>query len=401
MGFAHANGLRQLPRQPLPRQRSAACGAGRLELRRQQGRHSTNRLDSSLAARLWQLRAPSGQSWRWATDIRTYRLLRYRLYTAMVDPAPVSGGRRGRLMRLRLTYLAVGIVITLGASALIYQLGFGPGKLHATRPQASIAPIAVSPVVSPRPALLTAAWIGYKHRFIQPDGRVIDFQRDQVTTSEGQSYAMLRAVWMDDRPTFDLTWRWTRDNLGDPTRSRFGWLWGKAPDGSWRLLDANSASDADEDIALALLFASHQWSPSYRPAAIALLDRIWGEEVATVAGQPYLTAGNWGPRAPLGGACRYLVPGLAGVHRCTPRQRRRPTAPQLVRSRRRHRCCAPGAGHVSRQRLWIRCLPRHVAGGSRRPLESRAASAALSQLYHNGSARFMAPAGQTRIGIWS
>ncbi len=122
-------------------------------------------------------------------------------------------------MRLRLVYLAVGIVIALGASALVYQLGFGPGRLPATLPQASTAPIAVPPVESPRPALLTAAWIGYKHRFIQPDGRVIDFQRDQVTTSEGQSYAMLRAVWMDDRPTFDLTWRWTQDNLGDPRAS--------------------------------------------------------------------------------------------------------------------------------------------------------------------------------------
>jgi len=200
-------------------------------------------------------------------------------------------------MRLRLTYAALGIVIALGASALVYQFEFGPGKLHASRPQASATQVAPLPVESPRPALLAAAWSGYKDRFIQPDGRVIDFQRAQVTTSEGQSYAMLRAVWMNDRPTFDLTWRWTQDNLGDPARSRIGWLWGKSPDGSWRLLDANSASDADEDIALALLFAAHQWTPTYRPAAIALLGRIWDEDVATVAGQPYLAAGNWAPGA--------------------------------------------------------------------------------------------------------
>jgi len=126
----------------------------------------------------------------------------------------------------------LGIVIALGASALVYQFGFGAGKLHASRPQASATQVAPSPVESPRPALLAAAWSGYKDRFIQPDGRVIDLQRDQVTTSEGQSYAMLRAVWMNDRPTFDMTWRWTQDNLGDPARSRIGWLWGKAPDGS-------------------------------------------------------------------------------------------------------------------------------------------------------------------------
>src|SRR5438445_13535681 len=125
----------------------------------------------------------------------------------MADPAPVSGGRRRRLMRLRLVYLAVGIVIALGASALVYQLGFGPGRLPATLPQASTAPIAVPPVESPRPALLTAAWIGYKHRFIQPDRRVIDLRRDRVSTSAGQSDAMRRAVQLDDRPACDLRCR--------------------------------------------------------------------------------------------------------------------------------------------------------------------------------------------------
>jgi len=200
-------------------------------------------------------------------------------------------------MRLRLTHVALGVVITLGASALVYQIGFRPGMFHAGSPQAPASQAAPSPLESPRPALLAAAWSGYKHRFIQPDGRAIDFQRDQMTTSEGQSYAMLRAVWMNDRPTFEVTWRWTQNNLGDPTHSRIGWLWGKAADGSWRLVDANSASDADEDIALALLFAAHQWSSTYRPAAIALLGRIWDEDVATVAGQPYLTAGNWAPGA--------------------------------------------------------------------------------------------------------
>ena len=200
-------------------------------------------------------------------------------------------------MRLRLTHVALGVVITLSASALVNQIGFRPGMFHAGSPQAPASQAAPSPLESPRPALLAAAWSGYKHRFIQPDGRVIDFQRDQMTTSEGQSYAMLRAVWMNDRPTFEVTWRWTQNNLGDPTHSHIGWLWGKAADGSWRLVDANSASDADEDIALALLFAAHQWSSTYRPAAIALLGRIWDEDVATVAGQPYLTAGNWAPGA--------------------------------------------------------------------------------------------------------
>ncbi|TMQ32783.1 MAG: hypothetical protein E6K70_16680, partial [Planctomycetota bacterium] len=86
-------------------------------------------------------------------------------------------------MRLRLTYVALGMVIALGTSALVYQIAFRPGMLPPSRPQASASQAAPSPLESPHPALLAAAWSGYKAHFIQPDGRVIDFQRDQVTTS--------------------------------------------------------------------------------------------------------------------------------------------------------------------------------------------------------------------------
>src|SRR6266566_1123689 len=178
MGLTHADGLRHFYGQPLPGQRSAACGAGRVELRHWQGRHSTNRLDSSKAARLRQLRAPCGQSWGRATYLRTHRILRYRLHAAMADPAMVSGAPRRRLMRLRLTHVALGVVITLGASALVYQIGFRPGMFHAGSPQASASQAAPSPLESPRPALLAAAWSGYKHRFIQ---------RSEEHTSELQS----------------------------------------------------------------------------------------------------------------------------------------------------------------------------------------------------------------------
>lgn len=36
----------------------------------------------------------------------------------------------------------------------------------------------------------TNSWKYYKKTFISDDGRVIDYQRDSVTTSEGQAYAM-------------------------------------------------------------------------------------------------------------------------------------------------------------------------------------------------------------------
>lgn len=49
--------------------------------------------------------------------------------------------------------------------------------------------------------LLTSSWEKYKIRFINQDGRVIDYSQNGITTSEGQSYAMLQAVWIDDKET--------------------------------------------------------------------------------------------------------------------------------------------------------------------------------------------------------
>ena len=52
---------------------------------------------------------------------------------------------------------------------------------------------------------LSALWSYYRHRYIV-DGRVVTWDEQAITTSEGQGYAMLRAVWSNDRPTFDRVW---------------------------------------------------------------------------------------------------------------------------------------------------------------------------------------------------
>jgi cellulose synthase (UDP-forming) len=46
---------------------------------------------------------------------------------------------------------------------------------------------------------LSALWSFYKQKYIL-NGRVISLDENGITTSEGQSYAMLRAVWSNDRP---------------------------------------------------------------------------------------------------------------------------------------------------------------------------------------------------------
>ena len=152
---------------------------------------------------------------------------------------------------------------------------------------------------SPRPTassrlrtVLDAAWAGYKQVFIQSDGRVVDPTRGGVTTSEGQSYALLRAVWLGDQTTFDTVWRWTATHLELGGSAPFASLWS---DG--RVVDADSASDADSDIALALFYAARRFGEAQlHRQALTTLSAIWQDDVVSIDGMNILAGGNWATR---------------------------------------------------------------------------------------------------------
>jgi endo-1,4-beta-D-glucanase Y len=138
-------------------------------------------------------------------------------------------------------------------------------------------------------SVLQQSWAGYKQGFVSADGRVSDPTRGGVTTSEGQSYALLRAVWMDDRSSFDTVWRWTVANLQVRGDGLFASLWGGGG-----IQDHNTATDADSDIALALLFAARQFgSSAYLGAARDVLSGMWQHDVTAINGMNVVTAGNW------------------------------------------------------------------------------------------------------------
>lgn len=138
-----------------------------------------------------------------------------------------------------------------------------------------------------REALLAESWAAYRRRFIQSDGRVIDWEDGARTVSEGQAYAMLRAVLADDPDTFDLTLTWAENNLrrspgaGDANDTAtsdqlWAWKWGRASDGTWGILDENFASDADIDAVTALILAARRWQrPEYLDLARLKLADLW------------------------------------------------------------------------------------------------------------------------------
>lgn len=143
------------------------------------------------------------------------------------------------------------------------------------------------------------AWSSFVTKHIADDGRVIDFATpDQRSTSEGQSYALFFALVNNDPMLFERVLGWTRNNLcGDASDQRLpAWLWGRASDGRWRVLDDNSASDADLWIAYALLEAGRLWNrPGYASAGMQTLQLVRKQEVSDLPGLgPMLLPGPQG-----------------------------------------------------------------------------------------------------------
>jgi endo-1,4-beta-D-glucanase Y len=156
--------------------------------------------------------------------------------------------------------------------------------------------------------VLTGTWQSYRQTFISAEGRVEIPDQDRGTISEAQAYAMLRAVWAGDEATFGRVHAWTQRHLSRAPGAGdhlLAWSWGRRPDGSWGLKDANTAADGDLDYALALVLAARRgWQPppagpdyleEARQVTAAILEK---ETVTLPGGQVLLTPGNWHEAAP-------------------------------------------------------------------------------------------------------
>jgi len=121
-------------------------------------------------------------------------------------------------------------------------------------------------------------WREFGNQFIQPDGRVLaDEGEHRYSTSEGQAYALFFSLVNNDRSAFERILNWTQDNLagGDLGARLPAWQWGKKPDGTWGVVDVNSAADADVWLAYTLLEAGRLWkAPRYDALAKLMLANI-------------------------------------------------------------------------------------------------------------------------------
>jgi cellulose synthase (UDP-forming) len=125
-------------------------------------------------------------------------------------------------------------------------------------------------------------------RYVRHDGRVVRTDQGGDTVSEGQAYAMLLAVALDDRSRFEAVWRWTRRNLQrDDGLLAYRWAGGQ-------VASDEPATDADLDAARALVLAGKRFhSGAYTAAGTRIGEAVMSEETSEVSGLPVLVGGPW------------------------------------------------------------------------------------------------------------
>lgn len=113
------------------------------------------------------------------------------------------------------------------------------------------------------------------------------------TVSEGIAYGMLIAVYMNEQTMFDEFWKYSQQWLDE--NGLMHWYINAA---GTEVLGSGAASDADEDIAWALIMADRQWGGSgslddtYANLAKVQIDRVWEHEV--LDGKLFKAGDTWG-----------------------------------------------------------------------------------------------------------
>ncbi len=205
-------------------------------------------------------------------------------------------------MSKRVPQLLVALVALFGAIAItvvVVDRGTDGGATPSS-------PVEIGEQLAPRDEAVRSAR-RFLDTYVRSDGRVVR-TGDDDTVSEGQAYAMLLALAVDDPEIFESVWSWTRTNLRGESGT-LAWRW---KDGA--ILDPNAATDADVDAARALLMAAERFDDAtYRDDGVALVDALYSENVVEAGDASMLVAGPWATEAPYTWNPSYLSPAAFDV----------------------------------------------------------------------------------------
>lgn len=137
------------------------------------------------------------------------------------------------------------------------------------------------------------AWELYRHKFVTPEGRVVDDGNGGISHSESQGYGLLLACLAGDRSSFARIFGFTRTELLIRDDGLAAWRWD--PKASPHVTDINNASDGDLLIAEALGCAGARWNmPAYTAAARQIARSLAKVALLKRGGETWLMPGATG-----------------------------------------------------------------------------------------------------------
>jgi endoglucanase len=189
-----------------------------------------------------------------------------------------AGAGAAVLVTAGVAVLAVGLPRSTGSD------GAAPGVSATSTPTTN----------SSAPAMRSATAIGraFLADYVQTTGaekgRVVRRDQGGDTVSEGQGYGLLVAAAVGDEATFRSIWSWTKKNLERPD-GLMAWQW---KDGG--VVDEQPASDADLDIARALVLAGKKFDDaSFTTAGTTLAGHIADDLTVVTPDGRVLLPGLW------------------------------------------------------------------------------------------------------------
>ncbi len=166
-------------------------------------------------------------------------------------------------------------------------------------------------------ARLQQEYADWKSRLVEEcpnDASAVVVKDGGQVVSEGIAYGMLISVNMDDQALFDKLWKFYLDHVDD--NGMMNWSMGvcEAPGNN----DANAATDAELDAAMALVQAAARWGGTYLTDAEDLAAKIIEHETDVCDGRTVILPGDiWGGCNDLNGETRinpsYFAPGYYRV----------------------------------------------------------------------------------------
>jgi endo-1,4-beta-D-glucanase Y len=134
---------------------------------------------------------------------------------------------------------------------------------------------------------LQAAYQNWKTRFVSGNAgsarKVIRPENGNDTVSEGIGYGMILAVYFDDQTLFNDLWSYEQQNVA--VGGLMTWCI-PAGSNSCSASGGGTATDADEDMAFALIEAGKKWGGSYNSTASGLITAIWSNDIDSTSNLP-------------------------------------------------------------------------------------------------------------------